>query len=523
MSYEASQSSVIPATRNALAPRGGLAFDGTAGGKGIAALTNQSIGTDAFSVSLVFSAPAYTGTTKMLARLSGVSNGSGGAGSALTIYVDTSLTFHFRNAAHDGYIQASVDFTPYYGKTVHVVGVRSGATFAIYVNGTSIAFTAPSQGAPVLFSQNLVTTYFEIGGYITTSVPISAIYSASLYNLALSQADVTEIYELGGAVPERFKFGTQANVYTSDWSAGTDGWSGDGTETGNNDGVTDGVTSHNDVLKTVYGAASISRIFGGASHVLGKAYRVSGKVYLPTANVNIVGVYANLEVASGSNPIAAFPSSTSSPLHNIKGTWRSFSGEYVANFTSSLIWWGMNNGGGYSNAALNDEVNFKDYVIRRIGAVCHYDADADGIGYQLHDQSTNKLDAVLTTTGVSWTKPARRGYVRGTLTWVGTHELKSLLGQRCIPNEARWDAISAKATVGSSGSGIRFADASDTYSIATVSAFTTAKKPITIIAANVFPGGTSDNNCNLSVDPDTANFTGSIQVDAQYSVTEGTP
>ena len=71
--------------------------------------------------------------------------------------------------------------------------------------------------------------------------------------------------------------------------------------------------------------------------------------------------------------------------------------------------------------------------------------------------------------------------------------------------------------------GIRFSDASDTYTIATVSAFTTAKKAISIIATNVFPGGTSDNNCNLSVDPDTANFTGSIAIEAQYSLTEGNP
>jgi hypothetical protein len=406
----------VAGARNALAPRGGVAFDGTAGGKGLAALTNQSIGTDAFSVSLVFSAPAYAGTTKMLARLSGVSNGSGGAGSALTIYVDTALTFHFRNAAHDGYIQASVDFTPYYGKTVHVVGVRSGATFAIYVNGTSIAFTPPSGGAPVLFSQNLVTTYFEIGGYITTSVPVSAIYSASLYNLALTAAEVLEIYELGGAMRERHKYGSQVARYTSDFSAGLDGFNAAGggyatlTCSGNVDTSADGASippSDNWQRADQSGTGRIT-FYSNASAGLAvyqKTVRISGSIFTPSGST-VTHMVVGFEVLNTTNEgyinsgglgfiagsvVALTPGSTTNfdvtAINTVPGSTRAI---YIV----------ASNSAGVAQNYTAQKVYLKDVVVRQAGAVCHLGL-ADGIGRIARDSSTNKLHAIRTATGVS--------------------------------------------------------------------------------------------------------------------------
>ena len=41
--------------------------------------------------------------------------------------------------------------------------------------------------------------------------------------------------------------------------------------------------------------------------------------------------------------------------------------------------------------------------------------------------------------------------------------------------------------------------------------------------ANQLPAGTTDNDHDILIDPDTANFTGSITVELHYQVTEGTP
>lgn len=450
MSYEASQSSLIPNTRNSLAPRGGLAFDGTVGGKGIAAITNQSIGTDAFSVSLVFNAPAYAGTTKMLARLSGVSNGSGGAGSALTIYVDTALTFHFRNAAHDGYIQGAVDFTPYYGKVVHVVGVRSGTTFAIYINGTNVAFTPSSGGNSVLFSQNLVTTYFEVGGYITTSVPVSAIYAASLYNLPLTQADVTEIYELGGAAPERFKFGTSTTNYgPSDFSAGVDGWwTGDSCVlTANIDTNADaaGQPPSDDWLRGVQATTTLApRIvrltFLPAAH--GKCYRVKGEVMTPTGSglVFVEGLISGSNGPMTPQPITPGASSTFL-IVGVSPTGANGNLEiYASKLSGSYGGAGSGSGSTGTNKAY-----WKNVSISRAGAVVHYDGFA-GVGYQLHDQSTNKLHALLTTTGVAWTNAVTMGSIKALSD--GTTAAQALGGGTVIPATSQIVRIRARSLSG---------------------------------------------------------------------------
>lgn len=410
-------------TRNALAPRGGLAFDGTSGTKALATLTGQAFTTAPLAVEMILEVPAsnpagYRGIFFLSPSASDAFNAS-----TLTAWIDTTNTLNVRicgGAASTDYNNAACSLSSYAGKRIHLFVTRTGSTVAVYINGVAQTLTATTGGTPPTWAGSITSTYFVVGTVQVGSEFNGSIYIASLYNLAPAASDVLEIYEIGGVVPERFKFGSQASITS-------------GTLT------------------------------------IGKAYRIT------SAGGTFTGVGA---------------------ANNSVGT------TFIATATTPT----------WSTGA-----------VVRAGAVVRYDADLDGIGYQLHDQSSNKLDATITTTGASWTKQARRGYVRGTLTWAGTHELKSLLGQRCIPNDARWDAISVKATTGSSGSGIRFSDASDTYTIATVSAFTTAKKAISIIATNVFPGGTSDNNCNLSVDPDTANFTGSIAIEAQYSLTEGNP
>jgi hypothetical protein len=155
----------------------------------------------------------------------------------------------------------------------------------------------------------------------------------------------------------------------------------------------------------------------------------------------------------------------------------------------------------------------------QIGAVVHLDGERDGVGYQWHDQSPNRLDCVLTTTGVSWTKPQRRGYVRGTLTWAGTHEGKSLLGQRALPPGAALDKIFVKPTAGSSGTGLQIGSVSSAGRWVASDTYSTSRK---VYASPLNQGQadtTSDNDSTIMVDPDSANYTGSLDVEAIYDVT----
>ena len=158
-----------------------------------------------------------------------------------------------------------------------------------------------------------------------------------------------------------------------------------------------------------------------------------------------------------------------------------------------------------------------------LGLLCAPEANAPGNGYQWKDASGNKADIKLPTSGVAWALPDRRpNSVRGTLTWAGTHESKSLLGQRALPDGAVITLITAKPTVASSGSGMAVGTTNDSQRWSLPAAITTAKKVVAINSNNGLPLTTDAANSDVVVDPDTANYTGSIAVEVQYSLTEGT-
>lgn len=410
----------LAAKRNPLATSGALALDGTTA-NAITTADNAVIacGLDDFSHVIKTKRTTYTPAAEV----------------SLVEKAASNLGWRFRLTT-SGYLKLQIgngsNFTTYaYTSTVAVTATAyKTAIFAFtadrdgnvtfYENGAVL-------GAAVAMSGSAAQTVTSTGtlrlGYDGTTSDNCLVYCHTPYNLALSQADVTEIVESGGTVPERFKFGSQVAI-----TSGT-------------------ITT-------------------------GKAYRITA------AGGTFTGV------GSADNSI---------------GT------TFVATGTTPT--WGTG-------------------AVVRAGAVCHYDADADGIGYQLHDQSTNKLDAILTTTGVSWTKPARQGYVRGTLTWAGTHEAKSLLGQRALPASTTEGYavtfITTKATAGSSGSGVTVGVTSNAALFVAANSYTTTKK-LHAIANSGVGSGITDNETTITVDPDTANFTGSITTEVRYIVTEGSP
>lgn len=154
-----------------------------------------------------------------------------------------------------------------------------------------------------------------------------------------------------------------------------------------------------------------------------------------------------------------------------------------------------------------------------IGALFAPDPAQFAIDYQWSDTSGLKSDITIPASGVvpKFTSNAGSRQVRATLTWAGTHEAKSLLGQVALPARAQITSIVTLASAGSSGSGLTVGSVTTPALFVAANAYTTTRKVHTLAAA--VPAGTATNDLSLVLDPDTANYTGTIQVWINYTVT----
>ena len=141
-------------------------------------------------------------------------------------------------------------------------------------------------------------------------------------------------------------------------------------------------------------------------------------------------------------------------------------------------------------------------------------------GVVLRDAGSNNLPGLLTS-GITPITTADRGAFTATLTWSGTHEGKSLIGAQAIPSNAIITRIWRKATVASSGSGCTIGTTNSATRWQALDTYTTAAEISTL--ANQLPAGTAANDLDIVVDPDTANYTGSITVTVEYQIVGGTP
>ena len=263
------------------------------------------------------------------------------------------------------------------GKCVHVAVVRNAAGNAgmIYLNGVasseSVAGYTGSWQTLSVTSTYLHFAYDGTGGYNTANLLLNC---ASLYNLALSPADVLEIYEGGGAVPERFKFGTQQNILTA--SFGNSGGSG-GYETFSGQSVA-GFTAANSNLGGNAASTLVPPVLIGAQ------YRIRGSITLNSGSLPSALLY---------DPTWSFQLTNTPAL-----TAGSF--DLVLNATAS----GLTGCRVAIQTPINSDFVLSGVTLQRLGAVIHLPLN-DGLGFQLQDASTNRLHALATTTGVSHVAP----------------------------------------------------------------------------------------------------------------------
>ncbi|MBS0632017.1 MAG: hypothetical protein JSS11_08900 [Verrucomicrobia bacterium] len=523
---------VVSATRNALAPRGGVIIDGTSPGGFSSTLTNQNIGTEPFSVHTIFEASGTQVSAAFTAiwYLSLNSLTAFNPNAVSLLYSGTNLSVIMYGSALTDYNQwVWTGFqAAYAGKRMHVTFVRNASgNPAIYVNGLDVTGlgTFSTGGTPPTWQGSITSTYFWGGRGKTDVSYTGSMYGLTLYIQALTASDVLEIFELGGAVPARFRWGSlvNKNPYTNAYGYGAADSSSISSIGGGSSAFTMSA-----VAGQRTGGAGAYVFRGTANDVLNRNVITSNfPVGIQIAKGQVVAIRVWIK---GTTSVAAsiFPNirgsgfsqdfgGTFALAQTISSTWA----QYMFTVTAVL-------GGTIGSLSLcsiagvqvGDYIDFDDLEIITRGAALHLPLD-DGIGYQLHDASSNELDAVMTTVGLTHAIPVRRGFVRGTLTWAGTHEGKSLLGQRAFPDGFVLGTVTLKPTVSTSGSGSTLGTSNSATRWRGLTALTANAKAVATLA-NQLPAGTTANDADLVLDPDTANYTGSISLEAHYAVTSGT-
>ena len=119
---------------------------------------------------------------------------------------------------------------------------------------------------------------------------------------------------------------TDVTVYQSDFSSGANGWNGASVVTlvGGEDGVSDGTTSKDNVLKLIKNQDSQAYIARDQGVIAGLTYTVSGSLYAPSSNTGVDGILIKDGIAGGS--LSNYPSG----YLTASGVWTDFSFSYTA-------------------------------------------------------------------------------------------------------------------------------------------------------------------------------------------------
>jgi hypothetical protein len=227
--------------------------------------------------------------------------------------------------------------------------------------GATVTFTqsiAPS-GADTWLGSTLANRAFVVGagwpaGEIPRVIPILG---------TLSTAEKTA-YRTTGRLPAWVMAGGSAvSLYSSDFSAGLNGWStGSGTLDFNQDGVTDGTTSKDNCLRFYANASNVAHgaILSLPAAVAGRRIRVSGEYYIPAGQTAVNGIEFQTTGVSATPHLSAV------------GVWSTFSAEsisggpilnlYLKSGVTGYIFVG-------ANSATDDRAFVRNIVVTQLGAV----------------------------------------------------------------------------------------------------------------------------------------------------------
>jgi hypothetical protein len=481
---------------NPRAPAQGLVFDGSQTAGGLATL-GSSIGTSAFSRVDVIDCPSSNPSA-----IRGIGTFSSSTSAATTVngwewYINTSgeLVCTIYGAALTDYYRATVAgfVTAYAGKRVALACVRStSGDLVLYANGVALTVTTSTGGTNPTAQGSITSTYAHVGiTGASNQYPFSGyVRQIGTENRALTAAEVLALYESGAPAAGDYNNAsntaiTGRGVYTGAEVQG--GATADAFRVIKN-GTSYAVSTWNSASRTPATIAKDSR------------WLVTGTLTLNNGKTQKPSVYLDNLVSS---PITAITVASGS----------AFAVEVVSpgSVTSSGLAFVANGDHDYSISGL---------AVYPLGLLLAPEANAPGNGYQWKDMSGNKANITLPTTGVAWALPDRRpNSVRGTLTWAGSSEWKTVIGQRSLPNDAVITLLTLRGTANTTGSGTKVSS-NNTDGRWSAAAAISANTKVVRTLANQLPAGTADADCDIAVDPDTNNYTGSIEIEAFYSLSQ---
>jgi hypothetical protein len=459
------------------------------------------------------------------ARLVRVSPSTSGGDNELVVSINTAGALSVVQegttaGSHRRTLSMSTFLSEYAGLWVAIAVVfETGDTSTspkIYLNGVdrTASFTLTLAGTVNWMPTTLVTTKYC--SFDTMTGP----FIPPLFILgALSAAEVLE-WTQTGRLPNWCDVGTGSAVasYTSSFASTVDGFFQQIADvnlvlTAN----VDGVLGVDDVLECLASGANKSFAIGrntAGTCLIGYRYRLTFDYYAETGAFTGTP-YLDIGASGNRFSTAGYPIT--------EGSWQTgrqieFTQLSEAALTRLFITaYSSSTGGGLALLQSGKKIYFKNIVLRICGPIAKPVIQP---GVTLRDAGTNNLTGVLAS-GVSPVTMGDMGAFTGTLTWSATHEAKSLLGTQALPSNAVITRITRKATAGSSGSGCTIGTTTSATRWQALDTYTTAKEVSTL--ANQLPAGSAANDLDIVVDPDTANFTGSITVTVNYVVTDGAP
>ncbi len=381
--------------RNALAPRGGMMFDGA---QRLNRLLDLGLtGEKRLSITAIFEVTA-TGAVRTLTQ----KQDSSSTYSCFILYLtaDHKVAFTIQDSpAYPSWITVEALPVGIYIATAAWQNVVGGAAdVSIYVNGVEWATT---------FTANSYDTAFDIDETASQQFCLGAAYNISgtsaferfhdgslyglhIYNLKLTAAEALEIFKAGGLVPRRYRAGNQS-VYVSNFAAGSDSWNQSaGTVAGNIDAIggrDDNLRYHANAVNGAHGA------FRSAIAV-STEYRVSMDVYLPSDNTTLKSLWFSLK--SGSVDGNEFGGYSRSAKFTTTDTWVTIEGTATSPSSDAgvTIWTGPAGSGNWqytgADVSTDDRFYVRNVRVRRPGAFAQFNTHGANNGPQWLDESANE-------------------------------------------------------------------------------------------------------------------------------------
>jgi hypothetical protein len=288
-------------------------------------------------------------------------------------------------------IQSADPLTTYEGQWVHLAWTYAGAGpnsanaftasmdgVSLYVNGVSVALDAAVYSGTYTGMSNTAQPVHL--GRVNATYADGQIKDVKLFNRELSAAEVTTLYNEGQLGLEDQWGGGLGDIYTSDFSAGVDGFSGasGGAIAGNIDSIGPVGDLRNDTLRfTLDTSSGTHYVYKNAGTGAGKRCRLSADIYIPSTNSNVDGV--SLHWSSGASASNRIAQTTS------VNVWERVSGEFIDLDGNFFYVYGLDGAASsFQDATGTDVFYLRNIKVTEIGTLADFRAEN-------FDTSTGKL------------------------------------------------------------------------------------------------------------------------------------